>query len=396
LLEFAELAVNDPPRDPTLAAVTFGPLLQHRDYEPDALFPRLLDALGQPTIAPLVMDLANYLMREELVETHPAAERREELATLLGALVQRLGIIEERPYEISQDDQVLSSLVSQGVSLSVSLCDALGLIGDAASVGKLNQVLELRHRRLRTEAAAALAKLGDDNGQQVLLSLAAEPIARLRVLAYASELGLEDKIDEKYSTSEARAEAELALWLAEPAQLGFPPSRLELVDSKSLYWPGFDEPIESFLFRFAYEVGEGEYANIGIAGPLCHAFAADLADLPPDDIYAMFAGWQAEHEEIYEADVNQLTQSQRVDVSRFERRLIDGGFVQIHPITLGFFFGDKALIARATRDGQNGIAVATLDEVQWNSTHNRRRPLGPQEAWCLFKGRRLLRAFNEG
>jgi hypothetical protein len=396
LLEFAELVVTDSPSDPTSAAVSFGPLLQHRDYDPNALFPRLLDALGQPAIAPLVMDLANFVTREELVESHPAADRREELATLLGALVQRLGIIEERPYEVSEDDRVLSSLVSQSVSLSVSLCDALGLIGDAESIGKLNQVLQLRHRRLRTEAAAALAKLGDDNGQQVLVSLAAEPIARLRVLAYADELGLEDKIDEKYSTPEARAEAELALWLAEPAQLGFPPSRLEMVDSKTLYWPGFDEPVDCFLFRFAYEVGESEYSNIGIAGPLCHAFAADLADLPPADIYSVFAGWQAEHEEIYEVDVNQLTQSQRVDVSRFERRLMDDGYVDIHPITLGFFMGDKALIARAVRDGQLGIAVATLDDVQWHSIQNRRRPLGAHEAWCMFKGRRLLRAFNEG
>ena len=28
-----------------------------------------------------------------------------------------------------------------------------------------------------------------------------------------------------------------------------------------MYWPGFDEPVECFLFRFAYEVGEGEYAK---------------------------------------------------------------------------------------------------------------------------------------
>ena len=89
---------------------------------------------------------------------------------------------------------------------------------------------------------------------------------------------------------------------------------------KRMYWPGFDEPVECFLFRFAYEVGDGEYTNIGIAGPLCHAFGADLADLPPDDIYAVFAGWQVEHEEIYELDASQLTVPQRLEVVRLERR----------------------------------------------------------------------------
>jgi hypothetical protein len=345
-------------------------------------------------VAPLVMDLANFVTREQLLEEHPGKERCDQLGNLLGAMVQRLGLIEERPYAVSQDDRELSAIVSQGVSLSVSLCDALGLIGDKRAIGKLNQVLELRHRRLRTEAAAALARLGDENGKQVLVSLAAEPVARLRVLAYAEELDLQDQIKEEFATSAARAESELALWLAEPTQLGFPPSNLELIDSQVLYWPGYDEPLECFLFRFSYEVGEGEYANVGIAGPLCHAIAPDLADLPPDDIYAIFAGWQAEHDDIYEVDVNHLNEAQRVEVARLERRVRDFGGHDIQAIKLGHFFGEKALVAKATREGQAGIAVATLDDVQWLNVQGRRRPLGPDEAYCLFKGRRLLRAFN--
>lgn len=394
LKSFAELVATDPPADATAAAMSFGPLFQRKDYDATTLFPRLLDAIGQPGVAPLIMDLSNYVTREGLLPRHPAAERRVQLVMLLGSLVQRLGLIEERPDAVSQDERELSGIVSLGVSLAVSLCDALALIGDVAAIGKLNQVLELRHRRLRTEAAAALARLGDENGRQVLLSLAAEPVARLRVLAYADELGLEDRVDEQFATPAARAEAELALWLAEPTQMGFPPSELELVDSKTLYWPGYDEPVDCFLFRFAYEVGAGDYANIGIAGPMCHAFAADLADLPPDDIYAIFAGWQAEHDEIYEMDATQLSESQRVELARLERRLKDEGCSAIQPATLGSFFGEKVLIARAVRDGQAGIGVATLDEVQWQSVQGRRRPLGPQEAYCLFKGRRLLRAFN--
>ena len=67
----------------------------------------------------------------------------------------------------------------EGVSLAVSLCDALALIGDASSTARLREAHEIRHRRLRVEAAAALARLGDEEGEKSLIELAAEPVARL-------------------------------------------------------------------------------------------------------------------------------------------------------------------------------------------------------------------------
>jgi hypothetical protein len=389
-----DLLVDDPPADATAAAMAVGGLFQHRDYDARALFPRLFAALGDPSLAPIVMDLANYVNREELLEPHPATGRLDQLLPLLGSLVERLGVIEERPQQLAAADSELSQMVVQSIPLVVSLCDALGLIGDTLAIGKLNQVLLLRHRRLRTEAAAALARLGDENGREVLISLAAEPVARLRVLAYAGELGIADQLEERFTTAVARAEAELACWLAEPTQMGFPPSRLEWVDTKSWYWPGYDEPVECHLFRFVYEMGEREYSGIGIAGPLCHAFAADLADLPPDDIYAVFAGWHAEHAEIREFEVEHWTASQRTEAARLERRLRDAGFDSIQGVLLGSFFGERLLVARAMRDGHAGMVVAAADEIQWLPDQGNRRPLGPQEAFSLFKGRRLLRAFN--
>ena len=68
------------------------------------------------------------------------------------------------------------------------------------------------------EAAAALARLGDEDGKQELVALAAEPVARLRVLAYARELNLLDEVEENYRSPVAEAEAELCAWLAEPTR----------------------------------------------------------------------------------------------------------------------------------------------------------------------------------
>ena len=288
----------------------------------------------------------------------------------------------------------LAAQVQEGVALAVAACDALAQIGDASVVGKLYQALELSHRRVRAEAAHALARLGEQAGVDTLVTLAAEPVVRLRVLTYAEELGLLDKIDPTYRTAEARAEAELALWLAQPSQLGYPPTHCELLDTRLIYWPGYDEPIQCSLFRFTYQFGDRGFSNIGIAGPLVHAFAADLLDLPADDLYAAFAGWQAEHAEIYELELERLDEAQRVDVFRLERRLRDEGCEAVEPLKLGHFFGEKALVAKVLRQGQPGVAVAGPDQIYWLPLSSNRRAPGPDEAYWIYKGRRLLRAFN--
>src|SRR5204863_9221024 len=137
-----------------------------------------------------ILDLAKCLTREKLVERHPATDVAAELISLLGELVQTLLVLEERPDEFGDTPQQLSRRVARGVALAVSLCDALALIGDKSATAKLYQTLQVGHRRLRTEAAAALARLGEEEGKAELVKLAAEPIARLRVLAYAKGLGI--------------------------------------------------------------------------------------------------------------------------------------------------------------------------------------------------------------
>jgi len=399
---FTEVIVEDPPSVPTEVLVVFAPLFQRDALDPSLLFPRLLDALSNPVVAASVIDLANFFTRQELVSDHPAVDRRERLMRLLGELTQRLGQLDEQvdqqavePLTTDSQEDVSrrAQVVEDCVALAVSLCDALALIGDPAAIGKLYQALELRHRRLRTEAAAALARFDEEAGTAALASMAAEPVMRLRVLAYAEEIGCLDQIDLKYQTAEARAEAELAIWLALPTQFGLPPTRLESVDTRQLYWPGYEDEIDCFLFRFTYGLAEGEFHNIGIAGPCAHAFVADLADLSPDDIYAAFAGWQAEHDDIYETDVLQLREGSQADVARLERRLRDEGYEVIEPLKIGSFFGEKALITRARRDAAGGVAVVDQNTFQWHPEVGT-RPIGADLAYCIYKGRKLLRSFN--
>ena len=53
-----------------------------------------------------------------------------------------------------------------------------------------------------------------------------------------------EEIDDEHQTPEAIAEAELCVWLSEPAQFAMAPSRMELLDARTLYWPGFDDPVQ--------------------------------------------------------------------------------------------------------------------------------------------------------
>ena len=391
-----DLLVEDPPSESQEVLLVFAPLFQRQDLNPEALFPRMLDAVRHPSVAASVIDLANFFARSDLVAEHPAADRATRLIGLLGELTQRLGQLEERVgFEADGGPDASSSArtVEDSVALAVSLCHALALIGNRAAVGKLYQALDLRHRRLRTEAAAALARFDEKAGFETLAAMASEPVARLRVLAYADELDCLDDIDPQYQTSQSRGEAELALWLAQPTQFGIPPSQLEVVDSRDLYWPGYEDEVSCFLFRFTYRLADGEYSNIGIAGPCVHAFAADLADLPPDDIYAAFAGWQVEHEDIYETDVARLAAGTQPEVVRLERRMRDEGYQLVEPLSLGSFFGSKSLVARGQREGTAGIVVVDSGFCQWHPEVGA-RPIDADLAYSIYKGRRLMRSFN--
>ncbi len=394
LAALAEWFVAAPLSGSEDTAIALGPLMQFKDYDPGALFPRLLDAISQPATAAAVMDLANFVVREQLVDTHPAADRTTTLIGLLGKLAEQLGVIEEMRDQPADAAAKLARQVEDGVALAVALCDALAQIGDQAAVGKLYQAMELAHRRLRTEAAAALAKLGEEAGEQALLELVTEPVTRLRVLAYAEELQLLDRIAPDQMDAVARSESELALWLAQPAQLGIPPTSLEVIDERSQYWPGFDDPVDCFLFRFHYQFGDAEYTNIAIVGPVTHAFSADLEAIPHSDIYAAFAGWQAQHEDIFEVDLADWDEGLVYEAERLERLLHDAGYEAIQMIRLGFFLGEKALVARATKAGQGCIAVADLHDVFSYRTDPGPRAIGPNEAYAIYKGRKLLRSFN--
>ncbi|HEY6564096.1 MAG TPA: HEAT repeat domain-containing protein, partial [Pirellulaceae bacterium] len=304
LAELVECLVLDPPLDRGTAVLPLAPLLSVPPDDPALVFPRLLAGLGHPQIAAGILDLANHWTRHGIVDSHPARNRVSDLIKLLDGVTSHL---ESMIASASLAKPSVQTQCAQSISLAISLCDALAQIGIDRARPALERIASLPHRRLRVEAEAALARLGDPDAPARLVALAAEPSVRLFVLAYAEELGVLERVPESLQEPVARAEADLAMWLAQPHQMGFPPSSIELIHQCTLQWPGYDEPRMCFLLRYTYATAHAagdepaestSLSNVGIAGPITRAFHADLANLPPKDLYAVFAGSDASHQEI--------------------------------------------------------------------------------------------------
>ncbi len=393
---WTDLVCDDPPEHRLGIVLAFAPLMQSGFKPSEQMLSQLVNhATGHSQIAPAVFDLFNFYYRHDKIETHPAEQRIDALTELLGQLVGQLGKIEEGNFPSDLDASRINQLVSDSVALIVALCDTFSQLEHEPAVGKLHQALGLRHRRVQTEAAAALARLGDDAGQKTLIELAQQPVARLRVLAYAEELGFKNDISLELQGEIAMAESHLAIWLSESAQMGLAPSNIEFLESREMYWPSYEHPVHCYLFNYTYGAGEQSHSNIGICGPLTHAFAADLRHLEHDDVYAAFAGWQTMHTEIFQVSLSRAQQHFPNDWRRLMGNLESDGFGEVEPRSAASFFGEILLIADATQAGQAGSAIVDSRKSFWFSQGNPNAPIDWQMAYSIWRGRQLLANFNE-
>jgi hypothetical protein len=394
LATFAELVATRPTDSVEDALVAFAPLLQTQSgLTVEALFPRLLDATVYPSVAAIVLDVANHFVRSGRLHPHPARDRVARLAELFQSVAIRLEKLPNSPPADAAGWEEQRRSVEEGFALLISLCDTLALVGDAAVCDKLRTALELPHRRLRTEVAAALARLGQSDGITVLAQMTAETVVRARAIAYLEELGLADEIPTQYRSATSRAEGLLAQWLAAPMQFGIGPQTIEVLDERSQYWPGYTEPVACFLLRYAYATPQGELGGIGIVGPLIHAAGHSTDDLSIDDFYALFAGYDAEHETIQEMPFaeSRPDEQQMIETLLAELR---GEFAELKPLFLGRFFGEYHIVSTAMRAGSPGTVVLDSGEPHWYPAGNPRRPITIAEAYQIHKGRKLLRTFN--
>lgn len=391
-----DLICDDPPEHRLGIGLAFAPLTERQFIPQPNLLQRLLTkGTTHAHISPAIFDLFNFYVRTGKLKTHPAAGRLDELTGLYQQLCRQMQQIETGNFQKQLDVGQINRQVSDAVALLVSLSDLFSLTLHRPAIPFLKTALELRHRRVQTEAAAALTRLSDDDGKQTLIRLADQPISRLRVLAYAEELGFLHEISLELQGEIARRESELAIWLAQPQQMGLAPSQMELLDQREMYWPSYDQPQNCFLFRYAYGVGPQAHSNIGICGPLTHAFAADLRHLPIEEMYAAFAGWQTVHQDIFQMTPYQARQTRPALTRRRERILDDGNYDEVVIQAYGSFLGEWVLIATACYEGKVGTIVVDDHDSTWFDQGHPQAPIDWKLAYAIWRGKQLLARFNQ-
>ncbi len=391
---FAELMTTDPPREPEAVIQAFSPLWRQPGARVEAIFPRIWQALQYPAVAVVVLDLANFLYKSRRLPEHPAQSRAPQLVTLLGHVVERLEGWEDACTRGGVADLAAAGQVADGVALAVSLAYALSLMDVREAGGKLHRMLALQHRRLRVEAAAALAHWEDASAIDQLVQLASEPVVRLRVLTYAEELGLLDRVDPTYRTDRARYEAELVARLADPSWFGVPPTRCELLEERRLYWPGHAEPINCYLYEYCYDLPSETLCNVGLAGPSAECLPCDLTQLTRRQQYAVFAGWSLEDPGIGREETSPSFGDE--ELASFHRSASAAGCELVECCFVGLFFGQRVLVGRARMAAVDGFVVLTSETFDWYPSGDARRPLTPDVAFAAYIGSRLLDRFNPG
>ncbi len=380
-----DLLLSKPPLDWADVSLSLAPLMQSKTWKVEDVFPKLLESTTPAVLSP-ALDVANYAARSRSLMEHPAKGDFATLVRLMGGLVNQLGMLEENPAQFGQTVVAIQKILFDSVSLCVSLCDTFGLIGSQEAIGKLTQATRLSHRRIRTEAAFALAKLGEKKGEELLIELAADFSSRQRAIAYMEELGIDDRVDERWTTEAALAESRLANWLAQNEQMGISPSRMELLDQRTLGWPGFEQPQECFLFRFEYDLQESVYSNVGFSGPMCHTFSQNLADISIDDAYAIFVGWDIDHPDAFEVAPNSLD----VRIQERMNRVLESLPEQIkliESLLCVSFFEHFGILARVLVNEEVRIAVLSEDDRVTCEPFNTKNQADPMLTYWLWRGR---------
>ena len=359
--------------------------MQSKLWRVEDVFPKLLESTIPSVLSP-ALDVANYAVRSRSLVDHPAKANFGTMLRLMGGLVNQLGMLEENPSQFGNSVSAIQKILFDSVSLCVSLCDAFGLLGNKDAIGKLTQATRLSHRRIRTEAAFALAKLGNKTGEEMLIELASDFSSRQRAIAYAEELGIEDRIDEQWTTAAASAESRLANWLAQIEQMGISPSRMELLDQRTLSWPGFEQPQECFLFRYEYDLKESIYSNVGFSGPMCHTFSQDLADISLDDTYAIFVGWDIDHPDAFEVSPNAVDARIRERMNRLVETMPDQTEL-VETLLCVSFFEHFGILARVLINSELRIAVVSEDDRVTCEPFTTKNQADPMLTYWLWRGR---------
>jgi len=254
-------------------SMIFGSLDEER---PDTV--ALIDALREPLpegfCRVAYLDLANIVALAGRLERHPfnTPAGREQIAAWL-----------------ADPDPNHFSYAKSGAA-------ALAFV-DAAARTKLLPAAEAHTDGLvRLEAAWARARGGDAAGIAKLAEMAGDPRYAFEAREYLVELKRADAVPKIVDDKNFQALAKFSDWIAHPQEVGRVPDKLELLDTRELFWPPTGDRRRVWLVKYAFDKRPDQDAQsgVGMVGSVTFALFDANDRLSPEDVYGLHCSWELE------------------------------------------------------------------------------------------------------
>ncbi|HEY5311575.1 MAG TPA: hypothetical protein VIK18_03620 [Pirellulales bacterium] len=143
-------------------------------------------------------------------------------------------------------------------------------------------------------ASAEITSSGD--GVQRLAKWCADPRYARKAMRYLEELDQAKAIPATAKDPKFQATAEMCDWLADPNEYGQPPDRIDLVDTRQLFWPPTGDKRAVWLFKYQYDASEPNQQpelGLGMVGSVTFALDGDNGpERMPLEMYALHCCWE--------------------------------------------------------------------------------------------------------
>jgi hypothetical protein len=123
---------------------------------------------------------------------------------------------------------------------------------------------------------------------------------------------------------------------------------------------------------------------------MSHTFSDDLANISMDDAFAIFAGYDIDHPDVYELPSGGLLQSHRTLVNQWLESLQDR-FDSIELFLFGVFFEHSAILARGKSGNETRVFVFDGEKIQYEPFPKTGQS-DPKLTYLLWRGRLFLQS----
>jgi hypothetical protein len=257
--------------DSLMWALIFGVFDEDHPYRL-RLFHALRDPVPRGLVGVAYLDLANAVLREGHVSSHPfdTPEGKARLSEFLTA--------------------------AEPASRANSATLALPFIGRPDRDGLLALATDHPCVDVALEAGRLAGKLGSDSALRFLSRACLDPRSSKAAVAHLNELGQGGLIPAEALDSDFRALSEMVVWLSHPNEFGRAPDAIDVFDTRELFWLPTGDRRDLWLVRYRFDPerpGDPAAVGVGLVGSITFALSDEAtADMPPEDLYALYCCWE--------------------------------------------------------------------------------------------------------